>query len=399
MLRIALCFCLLLLPWPLLALTSEGRPGIPYYNHPLFLDKKLVENGQITQVRLAYGDTRDNIPDCLNTIDVFLGLELFAPAAEKSWVLVDYELQSILVDDGFFGDADVFNVRACAEMGACLALREHLENDPAELANRQQRDKPQNLKKARINDIEQELVIGRKLIKAARCRGCHQIEGFGAEHAPGLTWKRYKYVEGWLEDYLRNPYRLRPALDDLMMLQYTSANARPSLQEVEVTAIADFLERVAKAKTPADKYRKEAWQDYDCFACHTSNYKKNPLPFVPTVVSASLRDQLEGSSTLQLCLACHPFGDYRQAKPSGKENANRLAPDLLLAMEKLDLNYLLNYVQRPDYLQPGAKMPPLPLTPEQQEQLRAFVLELRRQIEGGEIEPVYNYYRMEKISE
>lgn len=395
MLRTFLLILCLVVPLSSSALTSEGRPGVPYYNHPLFLDKKMVEKGQVTQVRLAYGDTRDNTPDCLNTIDVFLGLELFAPAPEKSWVLVDYELQSILVDSGFFGDADVFNVRACGEMVTCVELREKLENDPAELAKRLLRKKPQKLKKARLVEIEQNLDIGRKLIKAARCRGCHQIEGFGAEYAPGLTWKRYKYVEGWLEDYLHNPYRLRPGLDDLMMLQYTSPNARPSLQDIEAEAVASFLEQVAKAKNPADKYRKEAWQDYDCFACHTSNYKNKPLPFIPTPVPDSLQQQLARSTLFETCLSCHAFGNYRQASQNG---ANRFAPDLLLAMEKLDIDYLVNYAQKPDYLQPGSQMPSIPLDAEQQEELRQFVIDLRQQIEARTLKPVYNYYRMEKIS-
>ncbi len=395
-LLLLLLFCY---PGNALALVSEGRPAIPYYNHPLFLDVKKVENGQVTQVRLAYGDTRDNSPDCLNTIDVFLGLEHFAKAPEKSWVLVDYQLQSILINQGFFGDADVFNVRACGDLDSCVALRERLENDPQELAKRKPFPRPENLQKARFSEIERELDIGRRLVKAARCRGCHQIEGFGAEHAPGLTWRRYKYVEGWLEGYLRNPYRLRPAIGDLMMLQYTSSNAQPSLQEVEVQAIASFLERVAKAKTPDDRYRKEAWQDYNCFACHTSNYKHRPLEFIPTTVPPDLRTAIEATPPLRTCLSCHPFGDYRQVEPSGPENPFRFAPDLLLAMEKLDIDYLLNYLARPDYLQPGSKMPPISLSEDQREQLRLFVIELRRQIETGQVKPVYNYYRMKKISD
>ncbi len=390
---------LLLLPLNSFSLVSKGRPGIATYNHPLFLDVKKTENGQVTLVRLAYGDTRDNSPDCLNSIDVFLGLEHFAPVKEKSWVLVDYEIQSIMINQGFFGDADVFNVRDCGELDDCVALRDKLENDPQELAKRAERPGPKNTKKARFNEIDAELDIGRQLVKAARCRGCHQIEGFGAEYAPGLTWKRYKYVTGWLEEYLRNPYRLRPAIDDLMMLQYTSANADPSLQEIEVEAVASFLERVAKAKTPDINYRREAWQSYDCFGCHTSNYKNRPLTFIPTQVPAEMRAELDSNSTLQTCLSCHSFGDYRQVAPSGRDNPNRFAPDLLLALERQDLDFLINFVQRPSYLQPGSLMPAIPLSAEELEQLRQFTIELRRQIEAGMIQPVYNYYRMEKISE
>ena len=49
-------------------------------------------------------------------------------------------------------------------------------------------------------------------------------------------------------------------------------------------------------------------------------------------------------------------------------------------------------------LQPGSQMPAIPLDAAGQEQLRQFVIELRRQIEAGEVQPAYNYYRMEKIS-
>lgn len=399
MLPFFLLLIVLLTPQNGQALVSEGRPSIPYYNHPLFLDKKVIKNGQIIQVRLAYGDTRDDVPDCLNKIDVFQGLQLFAAAPEKSWVLVDYELQSIVIDSGFFGDADVFMVRSCLELDACVELREKLENDPVELAKRQLRKKPQNLKKARLGEIAQELDIGRKLVKAARCRGCHQVEGFGAEHAPSLTWKRFKYVEGWLQNYLDNPYRMRPAMNDLMMLRYTSDNARPALQEVESGALASYLERVAKAKTPVDKYRAEPWQNYDCYSCHTSNYQNKPLTYIPTPVPARLAKKLDNNKVLQNCLACHAFGGYRQVKPAGRENPNRLAPDLLLVMEKLDLNYLINYVQQPDFLQPGSKMPSFSLTSGQQEELRQFVIDLRREIEAGTVQPVHNYYRMERISD
>jgi hypothetical protein len=40
-------------------------------------------------------------------------------------------------------------------------------------------------------------------------------------------------------------------MDNLMMLNYTSPNAMPSLQQEEVKVVAEYLERVAIASAPS----------------------------------------------------------------------------------------------------------------------------------------------------
>ncbi len=389
----ALC----LLPGSASALVSQGRPGIPYYNHPLFLESKKMAGDQVDWVTLAYGDSRQQTLDCRNVIDVFNGRDLFREVPEKSWVLVDYELQSILIEGGFAGDADVFRVRPCDGPEACGELSARLNNDPEELAKRPSRPAPSQTKKAELGDLAAELEKGRELVKAARCRGCHALEGFGAGHAPSLTWKRYKYEPGWLDAYLLAPYRLRPAMDDLMMLDYTSPNAVPNMQPPEVKAVAQFLPRVAWAKTPADRFRGEPWAGYDCFPCHTRLYREEPLDFQPTPVRDPLRRQLAGSSTLQVCLACHPLGDLKTVTPAPREgNPNVFATDLLLAMEKLEINYLVNFVRDPAYLQPAAAMPALGLTEEQLAELRQLAIAVKEAIADGTLQPVHVPYRMRK---
>lgn len=390
---------LLLLFWPSLALglVSEGRPGIPYFGHVLFLDQKIVEGGEVSWVTLAYGDAASGDLQCGNRIDVFSGKELFRDVAEKTWVLVDYQLQSILIDDGFFGDADVFQVQACSDVDQCCDLRDRLAQDPAELARRAKWARPQSTKPANLSQIAEELEVGRQLVKAARCRGCHQIEGFGAEHAPSLTWKRYKYEEGWLEAYLESPYRMRPGLSNLMMLKYSSPNARPSLQSKEIAAVARFLPKVAWTKSPADRFIQEPWQSYDCYDCHVRLYQQRPLEFVPTVVPELLRKQVQATAGFDRCLSCHSFGDLRPPAPAvGAPGPNAFAPDLLLTMEKLEVNYFLNFVQDPGYLQPGARMPKMPLSESEQAGLRRMMIGVKEAIADGSLRPVHSYYQMEQ---
>jgi mono/diheme cytochrome c family protein len=397
MTRVLLVLLLLLCPAVSSALVSEGRPGIPYFNHVFFLDQKVVEGGEVDWVTLAYVDTREQTLECRNKVDVFGGKELFAQVPEKSWILVDYELQSILVEAGFTGDADVFKVTPCADVDTCCALRDRLNADPEQSARRAQHTRPAKTKTVRLGDIEDQLETGRQLVKAARCRGCHSVEGFGAAHAPSLTWKRYKYEKGWLEAYLRAPYRLRPAMTDLMMLKFTSPNAQPSLQPAEADAVADYLAKVAWTKSPAERFRSEPWAGYDCYDCHTKLYREEPLTFVPTPVPAPIRERLDTSAVLQSCLACHAFGGYREHPVvPGQLNPFTFATDLLLAVEKLETNYFISYVRDPNYLEPGSSMPKLGLNEKQLEELKALVLAIKESIASGELQPVHNFYGMKK---
>jgi mono/diheme cytochrome c family protein len=388
---------LIFLPGPAFALVSEGRPGVTYFNHPLFLETKQMNGDQVNWVTLAYGDSRQGGLDCRNVVDVFAGREYFRDVPEKSWVLVDYELQSILIEEGFAGDADVSRVIPCGGPAECSNLSARLNSDPLELAQRKSRPAPGQTKKAELGDLSAELETGRQLVKAGRCRGCHILEGFGAEHAPSLTWKRYKYEPGWLDAYLLAPYRLRPAMDDLMMLDYTSPNAVPNLKGPEVKAVAQFLPRVAWAKTPADRFRGEPWESYDCFDCHTRLYREEPLAFQPTPVAEPLRQRLAASATMQLCLTCHAFGDLKTVAPAPREgNPNVFAPDLLLAIEKLEVNYLVSFVRDPNYLQPDAAMPALGLNEEQMAEVRRLAVAVKEAIAAGTLRPVHVPYRMRK---
>jgi len=393
-------FCLIVLALlfcapapPVQALVSEGRPGIPYFNHVFIIDRKVMEGDEVLWISLAYGPSGGGELKCSNTIDVLGGRELFRDIPEQSWALVDYELQSILVEGGFIGDADVSRVRPCAGADACGALRARLEADPDEVKRRQQVARPQKTEPASLGRIEQDLEIGRRLVRSARCRGCHTIEGFGAGHAPSLTWRRFKYESGWLATYLDAPYRMRPGMTDVMMLRYTSTNAQPNLQPPEAKAVADYLSKAGWTKSPTDRFRAEPWGSYACYDCHRELYQEEPLVFVPTPIPEDLRRDLEASTVLPLCVACHPFGDLSPGNPSG---LLVMTPDLLLAMEKLEINYLVNFVRDPVYLQPGSVMPKLDLTDGQFEELRRLAIRVKESIARGTLQPVHTVYRMKK---
>ncbi len=376
------------------ALVSEARPGIAYHDQVMFLDKKIVEAGDVVWVTLAYGDPRAS-RDCSNIIDVFNGRQLFVDMPEKSWVLIDFTLRSLVIQAGFAGDADVVRVTLCPDEKACRNLQRQRLRDgqPAKPAEKTQgsssSDDP--------GDAAQRMTLARGVVKAARCRGCHIIEGFGATHAPSLTWRRAKYQDGWLNDYLMAPYRLRPAQTSLMMLRYTSALAQPSLQPEELNVVADFLQRLAWFAPPAGRFRLEPWETYQCQPCHARLYAERPLAFVPSPVPQPLRKKMEGLSPVQACLACHTFGDAQTLTAwSGPPYPYPMAPDLLLALEKLRLDYFIDYVRDPKYLQPGTAMPQLQFTDLQYKEIEEWAQRVQLLMRQGKVQPVHNYYHMQK---
>ncbi|MEZ4483120.1 MAG: cytochrome c [Syntrophotaleaceae bacterium] len=316
-------------------------------------------------------------------------------------MLVDFELRSLVVDSGFSGDADVTSVSACNDYTACCRERDRrasakpvepravVEPTPAQ-------DKSTQEKPSTLDEVGERLLAGRRLVKAARCRGCHTLEGFGADHAPSLTWRRHKYEPNWLADYLAAPYRMRPAMNNLMMLAYTSPNAVPNLQPSELKAVADYLQQLAWMTSPAKDFRLEPWQNYNCFDCHARLFKEKPLPFTPTSMGGTLPVKAPASATLRTCLACHAFGDTQKAEDLAVSMP--LAPDLLLAVEKLHSDYLQAYLEDPGYVQPGSQMPRLNLTEAQLLELRQLFETLKEAMAKGEIKPVHRYYRMEKES-
>ncbi len=396
---IPLLLALTLLSAPASALVSEGRPGVPYFNHVLFLQKKVMVGDEVKAASLAYSDPRaDNRELCQNSIDVYGGLQLFRDVPERRWVMVDYEMQSILVDEGFLGDADVFAVTVCADVDQCIALSKARNADPAEQQRQAAQPRAAVTVRASLDDIQNSLEAGRRLVKSARCRGCHSIEGFGPEHAPSLRWKRVKYESGWLDAYLKAPWRMRPAMSHLMMPRYTSANAEPKLQPAEISAVANYLANVATASAPDERFREELWEDYDCFACHTRIYREKPLTFVPTPVPADLREKVAAAPVMQTCLGCHPFGDLKTVEPLPQGTPNAFASDLLLAFEKLTLNYLGDFLGNPAYVEPKTRMPNLGLDAASIDQVREVARAVKEAIDSGALKPVHTLYTIEKRS-
>ena len=174
---------------------------------------------------------------------------------------------------------------------------------------------------------EATLERGRQLAARYNCVGCHVIEGKGGEiqelyedaslAPPSLDGEGEKVQPQWLFDFLKSPTPLRPWL---------------------------------KIRMPTFGLTDEAASDLVQYFSAQDETQDAPYVFVdeeaisPGVVAVGKKifQELE-------CLGCH-------VQTPGQEAAN-LAPDLSLARRRLRPDWLVKWLEDPQQVQPGTRMP------------------------------------------
>ncbi len=127
------------------------------------------------------------------------------------------------------------------------------------------------------------------------CFSCHRIDGRGSEIAPDLTWEGSSVQRKWLEDFLRNPNTLRPALIRRM--------PRFNLKPDEITTLSDYIMTVYQ--TPAfdrdsmpnsgypavdiEHGRQLFYSKYACQSCHIVDAKADKGYIGPTLTQVGTR--------------------------------------------------------------------------------------------------------------
>ena len=182
--------------------------------------------------------------------------------------------------------------------------------------------------KDRVDLKEEQVEAGRLLLAKFNCQGCHTLDGKeGAVrsliedkgNAPPTLFEEGKKVrENWLYDFLNQPTTIRPWLqyrmptfgfDDLQLktlVQYFNG-----LSDMEPSLGGDRV----PATTPEELVAgKELFKQFQCIKCH-------------------------------------------QSEPSAGLSASFLAPDLVIAKDRLRPNWILAWLSDPQTLQPGTMMP------------------------------------------
>ena len=175
------------------------------------------------------------------------------------------------------------------------------------------------------NDI---LGRGKVLVQELGCGGCHEIQGHEItikKEAPHLSFQGEMVRKDWLFNFLKNPYRIRPAVKGHM------PNFR--LTDREALAITEYLGTLADPGPPVPEElhypRKTTAQELEAAKKLTS------------------KDYFD-------CFNCHILGEQN---PKGQPAD--WAPDLTRIGSRFNPDFFLKWFQAPDKYRPGTKMPAL----------------------------------------
>ncbi|HXH05822.1 MAG TPA: c-type cytochrome [Vicinamibacterales bacterium] len=172
------------------------------------------------------------------------------------------------------------------------------------------------------------LVAGRNFVRRRNCVACHEIEGDGGDYRalvadpstapPMLTPQGAKVRADWMYAFLRSPIRIRPWLEVRMPTF--------DLTDDELNTVIRYFGAVSNTMRPFVR---------------------------PAVVQASDLTRT-GRELFELlkCQQCHVLGTI----PADQPTAN-LAPDLRMAPERLQPDWILEWLKNPAAIQPGTRMP------------------------------------------
>jgi mono/diheme cytochrome c family protein len=174
-------------------------------------------------------------------------------------------------------------------------------------------------------------VSGRALVHRRNCVGCHSIEGDGGDFVnvvpnkdaslapPNLTPEGARVQPDWLYAFLRGPIQIRPWLNVRMPTF--------DLDDRSLNGVIRYFGAVSNTIGP--------------FQTHET-------------VRLTASEEASGKQLFELlkCQQCHVLG----AIPKDQPTAN-LAPDLRMAPDRLQPDWILQWLKGPAAILPGTRMP------------------------------------------
>jgi mono/diheme cytochrome c family protein len=193
------------------------------------------------------------------------------------------------------------------------------------------RDVPLPTYQRTFDKRQQDIETGRRLTMRYNCMQCHTIEDRGGyvvpiyeEEAMGppiLTASQgAKVQEPWLYSFMKSPSTIRPWLD-IHMPTFP-------LTDDEVTIVTKYF-------------------------LGLSNQDLKLRDYAATPIDQKYFDPGRRLFETYQCARCHPSGPVR----AGELTAAELAPDLTMAASRLKPEWIIDWLEDPQALQPGTRMP------------------------------------------
>ena len=178
----------------------------------------------------------------------------------------------------------------------------------------------------------QQVVEGRRLMQQYNCVGCHEIENRGgfvrkyykdneASAPPPLNGEGEKVQSPWFFGFLKAPITLRPWLE-IRMPTF-------GLSDDHTNQLVSYFNGLSKVDIPY------AYIDD----------RKIPREHIDAAKILVSKDYFN-------CFSCHVQGGRT---PEGPKEG--WAPDLAMARQRLNPNWIIKWIKDPQKIQPGTKMP------------------------------------------
>lgn len=183
--------------------------------------------------------------------------------------------------------------------------------------------------------ITEEVIRGKDLWDSSNCMGCHTLFGEGAYYAPELTLVIERRGEAFVRAMLLSPEAMYPG--ERKMQDY-------GFSEDEVQDLIAFLRWCGEV-------------DLNGFPA--------PPPLMPPPTATAPTD---GRPPIfdQVCVACHSLGGQ----------GGQVGPALDGVGLRLSADELHRWLEDPVAFKPDSRMPKLPLSPQQIDELAAFLSQL-----------------------
>ncbi len=185
----------------------------------------------------------------------------------------------------------------------------------------------------KLSPMEAEREHGRELVRWYNCYGCHIVDGhvgdirqakeYEGDRAtfapPNISGEGAKTQPTWLFGFLKNVIRLRPWLN-VRMPTFGFADD-------QATSLVAMFSAFDHAEYPYPYYDVK---------------NEQPKKAIGDAMFTNLK-----------CTSCHVVGDQKLTV----EEAQKAAPNLLLARSRLRAEWIVKWLSNPDWIQPGTRMP------------------------------------------
>lgn len=189
-------------------------------------------------------------------------------------------------------------------------------------------------KQTHSENLTESAIRGKHLFDKKNCMGCHTIMGEGAYYAPELTKVIDRRGEGFVKQMLKDPESMYPG-------QRKMTNYKLTDQEIE--DLTEFLKWIG--------------------GMDLNGFPPKPDLMPNTQVSTVSRPQAFN----QTCTACH----------SVNGQGGQVGPALDGVGKKFDQDYLARWLKNPMSIKPDSKMPKLPLSEKEIEELAIYLSGLK----------------------